>query len=157
MRKRVLLLLGAAVTALSLTGEAAPAAAKPAPAPGAPIVRVTEEAAPPNAGPNASCPIVAHGYSGAYMCGTRVILVDWYGDGRRLETFVVSPVRTIWHAWPGSGGWHEMPGRKTGDNMGDAWWSGTATRNISVWANHPTGYWCISDPGSGWTGVWRDC
>jgi hypothetical protein len=160
MKKRMLLLFGAAMTVMSITGQSAAAAAA-TPAPATPVVTRVKVSTPsaasaPSAAPAASCPVVRYGYTGNAMCYTWAMDVDWNGDGRRLETFVVAPNRTVWHAWPGSGGWRVMPGNKTADDMENAWWSGT-TRNIAVWVNHPTVYWCISDPGSGWTGVWRDC
>ena len=75
--------------------------------------------------------------------------------------------RTVWHSWPGSNGWALMPGNKTADDINNypvngqsaTWWSGStlSVRNLSVWVTGGTGYWCTSDPGTGWTGHWRDC
>ena len=92
---------------------------------------------------------------------------DWDFDGYYDETFAVRSDRTIWHAWAGSNGWVLMPGNKTADDMNNTpvngtsavWWSGPwlSVRNLSVWVTGGTGYWCTSDPGTGWSGVWRDC
>lgn len=92
---------------------------------------------------------------------------DWDFDGFYDETFAVRVDRTVWHSWTGSNGWALMPGNKTADDMNNidangtssVWWSGTylTVRNLSVWASGGTGYWCTSDPGTGWTGRWRDC
>jgi hypothetical protein len=90
---------------------------------------------------------------------------DWNANGSRPEVFAVASNRTVWHAWPGGGGWKLVPGNKGADDIINGtdsqgrrawWWSGT-TRNISVWAANGGEFWCTSDPGSGWTGVWRDC
>ncbi len=89
---------------------------------------------------------------------------DWNSDGDADEIFAVRFDRTIWHAWPNSHGWALMPGGKTADDINNrqvdgksaTWWTGR-TRNLSVWAAGGTGYWCTSDPGTGWTGRWRDC
>ena len=91
-------------------------------------------------------------------------VIDWNRDGDADEIFAVRVDRTVWHAWPNSNGWALMPGNKTADDMnnrdadgkGSTWWTGS-TRNLSVWAAGGTGYWCTSDPGTGWTGRWRDC
>ncbi|SES37224.1 hypothetical protein SAMN05216188_1435 [Lentzea xinjiangensis] len=95
--------------------------------------------------------------------------IAWNADGSREEIFAVRVDGTVWHTWPGNNGWSLMPGNKTADDMinppfdgpdpegrDSVWWSGS-TRNLSVWAPGGTGYWCTSDPGAGWTGVWRDC
>jgi hypothetical protein len=89
---------------------------------------------------------------------------DWNSDGEADEIFAVRFDRTVWHAWPNSYGWALMPGNKTADDINNrkvdgksaTWWSGR-TRNVSIWVAGGTGYWCTSDPGSGWTGRWRDC
>ena len=92
---------------------------------------------------------------------------DWDFDGYYDETFAVRVDRTVWHSWPGSNGWALMPGNKTADDINNypvngqsaTWWSGStlSVRNLSVWVTGGTGYWCTSDPGTGWTGHWRDC
>ncbi|WP_367127581.1 hypothetical protein [Saccharothrix sp. HUAS TT1] len=89
---------------------------------------------------------------------------EWNSDGSRPEYFAVAANRTVWHAWPGSGGWRQVPGNKSADDIINGtvggkrawWWSGGA-RHVSIWVTGGTGYWCTSDLGSGWTGVWRDC
>jgi hypothetical protein len=112
-----------------------------------------------SSGAQAACPVPAefnYGYYGEAMCGTHILQVDWYGDGSRLETFVISPVRTIWHAWPGSGGWYEMPGSGLADDTGFGWWEG-GDRVVAVWVNN-SGWWCNRDPAgaAGWQG-WYFC
>lgn len=101
-------------------------------------------------------------------CPTCWHRADWYGDGSRPEVFAVALSRTVWHIWPGSGGWQLVPGNKSADDIINGtradgkrawWWSGTgaATRNLSIWMNDRSGFWCTSDYGHGWSGVWRDC
>jgi hypothetical protein len=63
----------------------------------------------------------------AAKCGTMVLDVNW-GDSDRLETFCIAPDRTIGHAWPSRGGWHEMPGGGHADGAVLAWVHGAARK-----------------------------
>src|SRR5215211_1515783 len=59
-------------------------------------------------GATEACPIDRYGYRGYAGCGTHSIDCDFTGDLVWDETWVIAADRTIWHAWPGSGRWHEM-------------------------------------------------
>jgi hypothetical protein len=105
-------------------------------------------------GVQAACPITRYGYAGQAMCNTYVIDVDWNGLGW-LETFIIAPNRTIWHAWQNSGGWHVMPGGGLADDMWDVYRYTNGDRLVEVWVNG-IGRFCTKDPigSGGWNG-WR--
>lgn len=102
----------------------------------------------------AGCTVYAYGYRGTAKCDSDVLVVTW--SSGRYETFVIAPDRTIWHAWPGAGGWHVMPGNGRADDTYSAWWSG-ANRVVSVWVNG-VGRYCSTDPSTSasW-GSWYRC
>jgi hypothetical protein len=99
-------------------------------------------------------------YTGTFRGGTQIIDVNWYDIDRkfgfgRTESFGIAPDGTIWHAWPGSGGWKEMPGHGKADNIIDNTHHGATarypSRTIKVWVNG-SGTWCNTDPGG--NGSW---
>jgi hypothetical protein len=57
------------------------------------------------------------GYTGNFKSGTRMEYADWNSDSTPDECFGIAPNRTIWHAWPHSGGWFEMPNDGRADNV----------------------------------------
>lgn len=166
MRRRMLL-GAAAVAALTLPfmgGQAGATSTARSDVPGAAPTKasptVTREIAYPVGVTGAQAcsgrvfPLYRYGYYGEALCGTWIMDVDWNADGTLDETFVIAPNRTIWHAWPGSGGWYEMPGKGLADDTGIAYWFG-ADRRVTVWvAGH--GIWCNADVAgpAGWTGWW---
>jgi hypothetical protein len=95
-------------------------------------------------------------YIGNFKTGTYVMVVDW--DTSTQECFGIAPDRTIWHTWPGAGGWKVMPGNGRGDLMDtdiDEWPDGT--RRVSVFISSGS-YWCqYYRPGTGWDGYWYRC
>ncbi|MFE2756692.1 hypothetical protein ACFXGA_32325 [Actinosynnema sp. NPDC059335] len=98
------------------------------------------------------------GYTGTFRDGSSVVYVDWITTGD--ECFGIAPDRTIWHAWPGSGGWQMMPGNGRADDTRDHFYENTSTgsRTAGVWVADGTGYWCQDyTPSGGWTGHWYDC
>ena len=70
-------------------------------------------AAPAQADTHHSC----FGYTGNFKTGTRIEYADWNSDGTTDECFGIAPDRTIWHAWPHSAGWAEMPHEGRADNL----------------------------------------
>ncbi|WP_125511929.1 hypothetical protein [Streptomyces sp. WAC 01529] len=94
-----------------------------------------------------------YGYTGTFRDGSSILDVAWTSS--RLESFGIAPGRTIWHAWPGSGGWKQMPHNGRADDVGAAAKDG-ARRAVSVWVNN-SGYWCSVDPGNGRWGAWSRC
>jgi len=61
--------------------------------------------------------VVAFKHTGYKKCYTTTSPVDWNGDGRTDEVFVVAPNRTIWHTWKAASGWQELPGNGRADDM----------------------------------------
>jgi hypothetical protein len=96
------------------------------------------------------------GYTGTFKSGSDVLKVDWEDPGSGVdECFGVAPDRTIWHAWPGSGGWQEMPNNGRADNMATPFYSITGRRAVAVVvASTDTVYCSVRNAGPGW-GVWH--
>ena len=95
-------------------------------------------------------------YIGNFKTGTYVMVVDWLTSTQ--ECFGIAPDRTIWHTWPGAGGWKRMPGNGRADLMytGIVEWSDGA-RTVPVFVSSGS-YWCQNYyPGIGWEGVWYRC
>jgi hypothetical protein len=151
MMKRVLLFLGTAILAYGLQATSASADTQ------APLMARSHASVSDLSTTAAGCPVVRYGYSGEASCSSYILDVNWNPSGTaRLETFLISPTRRIYHAWPGSGGWQLMPGNGRADDTGSAYWSG-GDRVVSVYVNG-TGYFCTTDPAgsAGWNG-WRRC
>jgi hypothetical protein len=104
---------------------------------------------PPNG--RVSC----YGYYGTFKVDTYVIVVDWATS--RDECFGISTNRTIWHTFPGAGGWSEMPGHGHADSVigvppeDDA--TGTRGVYVHVISNNSTWLQWYHTSG-GWTGDW---
>jgi hypothetical protein len=99
-----------------------------------------------------------YGYRGTFRDGTAILDVDWWFSGR-LESFGISPYRTIWHAWPGSGAWREMPHGGLADHVNAAYFSSTSRiRVIEVFVTSNNTFWCSQEPGdgTGWS-PWFNC
>lgn len=97
------------------------------------------------------------GYVGIFKPGTSVMVVNW--DTSTLdECFGVSADRTIWHTWPGAGGWVRMPGNGRADDINTVvveWVNGTRLVSVHVYGST---LWCqYYIGGSGWTGSWFQC
>ncbi len=96
------------------------------------------------------------GYTGTFKDGSRVILAQW-NDGSR-ECFGIAPGRTIWHAWPNSGGWRQMPGNGRADDTYTTLENGQGDRMVIVWVASNNTYWCNTNPqGSASWGSWQRC
>ena len=95
-------------------------------------------------------------YIGNFKAGTYVMVVDWATSTQ--ECFGIAPDRTIWHAWPGSGGWQRMPGNGRADHIYAQileWSDGGRT----IWVFVGTGSYYCQDyiSGLGWEAVWYRC
>jgi len=102
--------------------------------------------------------VSCYGYYGTFKVGTEVMVVDWATSSD--ECFGIATDRTIWHTWPGSGGWTPMPGNGHADYIYDYIVEGSdGFRAISVYIpSAPSYFWCQNyTPATGWTGDWYDC
>ena len=97
------------------------------------------------------------GYYGTFKTGTYVMVVDWVTSSD--ECFGIAPDRTIWHAWPNSGGWKVMPGGGHADLINaEILERSDGIREVSVFATTNGTYWCQTYfPVTGWTGDWYLC
>jgi len=85
--------------------------------------------------------------NGCKMSGSKLQRCPW------PEVFVVSFDRTIWHAWPGSGKWHVMPGKGLADNMWNCYYNGDGQRQVEVAVDARLFYSYLS--GGDWHGWYR--
>ena len=101
--------------------------------------------------------VSCYGYYGTFKVGTDVIVVDWNTSSD--ECFGIATDRTIWHTWPGSGGWRPMPGNGHADGIYSiAEDSTTGFRGVSVFVTSNSSIWCQNYYRSGgWTGSWYRC
>lgn len=153
-----------AASAFGLVGTPAFAAPSPPPPPppptAEPLQPETGELLQPadTAGQASACTYSAYGYTGTFRCNTHILKVPWdkfdsrFGHGRE-EQFGIAPSGTIWHAWPHSGGWKEMPGHGRAD---DTYGAGAKYPSRTVAVKKGSGIWCNTDPGHGW-GSWYHC
>jgi hypothetical protein len=147
----------------ALIATASPASAMAAPDSPTNFTHIGTVAQPTTQTRQAAAPsyrITRYHYTGTFRSGTRILDVNWHDvdpnhrfEIGRLESFGIAPNGTIWHAWPGSGGWKEMPGHGRADDTLDVRES-YPSRTIRVWVKG-SGIWCNDDPG-GNGGTWRD-
>jgi hypothetical protein len=111
MRVLRLLLACAAVTVLTTAVSTVPAHAARSDRAAAQSLQVQPADVRP-----AACngqPVEAFDYTGCMKANSHYApCVEW------PEVFVIAPDRTIWHAWPGSGGWKQMHNNGLAD---DTW------------------------------------
>lgn len=93
-------------------------------------------------------PVSAYGYLGCAKSGTDALHCGWD------EWFVIAPDRTIWHAWPNSGGWKQMPNNGRADNTWDCYVNGNGQHQVEVYVNG-SGVWYSYLSGSGWKGWYK--
>lgn len=98
------------------------------------------------------------GYTGTFKDGSTILLVDWEDAGTGTdECFGVAPGRTIWHAWPGSGGWKQMPNNGRADDTWGAYYSADGRRGVQVYVAGSNSVFCSTrNAGPGW-GAWFRC
>ncbi|GAB1645224.1 hypothetical protein [Krasilnikovia sp. MM14-A1259] len=132
-----------AVTAVLLTG--AVGLASPAPA------SAVTDGGPP--GPfNHSC----FGYVGTFKGGSSIRSADWNKDGRTDECFGIAPGRTIWHAWPNSGGWKQMPNNGRADEVVTSFKNSRGQHEVTVRVFDADGHEYCSTLTSSWQ-PWVHC
>lgn len=149
-RLRTLLLLAAgAALALGLTASPAQAGPSSPATAGRSVVGGTAGAAP-----DSSCGVSAFGYTGYAKCGTHALGCDWNGDGYFDEYFVVADNRTIWHVWPNSGRWWEMPNGGRADDTYKCYWGG-GHRVVEVWVNGSGSWYSWCDSAGNWHGWYK--
>lgn len=102
--------------------------------------------------------VSCYGYYGTFKPATYVMVVDWVTSSD--ECFGIATDRTIWHTWPGSGGWTPMPGGGHADlihtgivELPDGF------RAVSIYAQSNNTYWCqnYEPTKGGWSGDWYLC
>ncbi|MEV7044556.1 hypothetical protein [Amycolatopsis sp. NPDC051061] len=102
----------------------------------------------------ASGRVSCYGYYGTFKQGSYVMVVDWVHTSD--ECFGISTDRTIWHAWPNSGGWKKMGGNGLADDVAYAVDEGSnGSKGVVVWVASSNKYWVQRyAPPLGWTGEW---
>ena len=103
--------------------------------------------------------VTCYGYTGTFRAGTNVVVVNWLSTSD--ECFGIATDRTIWHAWPDSGGWHKMPGGGYADSIAYSVFleePSTGQREVVVWTRSSDKFWCqdFRRPG-GWDAFWFEC
>ncbi|KOX21232.1 hypothetical protein ADK67_27675 [Saccharothrix sp. NRRL B-16348] len=99
-------------------------------------------------------------YGGTFKVGTYVYKVDWATTSD--ECFGIGPDRKIWHAWPNSGGWKQMPGGGYADHIATPFLENTDPRSkyrrLAVYTQSSNTFWCQDYilP-AGWDGIWYAC
>ncbi|UOZ04941.1 hypothetical protein [Amycolatopsis sp. WQ 127309] len=148
--------MAAGIVFAAVFAAATPAAANAAPKVGS----IAQEAAAATgtsfhftavpAGGRVSC----YGYYGTFKAGTYVMVVDWIHTSD--ECFGISTDRTIWHAWPNSGGWKKMGGNGLADTIAYAEDEGTnGSKGVVVRVAASNKYWVQRyAPPLGWTEEW---
>jgi len=109
--------------------------------------------------PAQATPHSCFGYTGKFKTGTRIEYADWNNDNVSDECFGIAPARTIWHAWPGSGGWKQMPNNGRADNVVgsfraivDRSWARHVVVRVTGGADYYSRLWENSSAGwGGWT------
>ncbi len=159
MRATIARLVTAAVLtgAMLATGSAAHAAvtvADSGSAAGAAAPYATRITAPEGVG-TMSWRTSCFGYTGTFRDGTEVLGFNYDLTGPIEECFGIAPDRTIWHAWPNSGGWKQMPNNGRADHVIDWYKEGDGRVGVIVYVNS-VGYYCsLRNHGPGWGGWFR--
>jgi hypothetical protein len=161
MRKTMVRLVAAVALAGAMLATGSPAhagvTADPAPAVAVKAPHFTKVPVSGGVGAlsyDASC----FGYTGTFKDGSYILYVDWEDAGTSTdECFGIAPGRTIWHAWPGSGGWKVMPNNGRADDTWVPYYSADGRRGVSVYVAASNGTWCSTrNAGPGW-GAWFRC
>ncbi|TDP97604.1 hypothetical protein [Labedaea rhizosphaerae] len=145
--------LATAITAVApATASAAPHASTPSVAVNAPssVASTYFYFTPVPASQRVAC----YGYYGTFKAGSSVMVVDWIHTSD--ECFGISTDRTIWHAWPNSGGWKKLGGGGSADDVaGVVNEQSDGTKGVVVWAASNNSYWAQEyHPVTGWTNSW---
>lgn len=89
-----------------------------------------------------ACSVSAFGYGGEAICGTQVLVVA--SNGTPQEVFVIGTDWAVWHAWPGSNGWHTLHGVALH----------TTSNGVSLWSDNPYSIWIYGTDGKQWCDNW---
>jgi hypothetical protein len=104
-----------------------------------------------------ACPVSEFGYSGEAVCGTFGLYVPAgrVANNGGAEAFVIGTDWAIWHAWPGSNGWHSLGGqaRQASGNGIDLWDDDPFIISTIGTDNRP---WCDAWGSPAWSG-WGLC
>jgi hypothetical protein len=90
------------------------------------------------------CQVKAYTYVGQTICDTVGFAVTH--DGGHQETFIIGKDWGIWHAWPGSNGWHTLGGQAlhfTGTDSG-----------VFFLQDNPLVIWVWGTDGNPWCNIW---
>ncbi|MEV8442650.1 hypothetical protein AB0425_35175 [Actinosynnema sp. NPDC051121] len=104
--------------------------------------------------------VSCYGYTGTFKAGTSVVVVNWLSTDD--ECFGIATDRTIWHAWPDSGGWHKMPGGGYADSIAYSLFledpdPSRKQREVVVWTRSSDAFWCQDFRLGGWDAFWFAC
>jgi hypothetical protein len=104
-----------------------------------------------------ACPVSEFGYGGEAACGTFTLYVPAgrVANNGGPEAFVIGTDWAIWHAWPGSNGWHSLGGqaRHASGNGIDLWDDDPFVITTIGTDNRP---WCDAWGSPAWSG-WGLC
>ncbi|HEV2634040.1 MAG TPA: hypothetical protein VGX23_02765 [Actinocrinis sp.] len=99
-----------------------------------------------------TCAVSEFGYGGQTICGT-FGFEDYNPNAGNDEAFVIGLDWSIWHAWPGSNGWHSLGGQAlhaTGNGVGEFSNNPFTIDTIGTDGNR----YCRTWP---WTAGWKRC
>ena len=93
-----------------------------------------------------ACPVSEFGYGGEAACGTFTLYVPAgrVANNGGAEAFVIGTDWAIWHAWPGSNGWHSLGGQAKHQ----------AGNFIDIWDANPFMIYTIGTDGKNWCNTW---
>lgn len=90
-------------------------------------VTASRDVVPEEFGTASACPVTSSwGHKGWGLCGSHLMFCPWEED------VVIAPDGTIWHAWPTSGGWKEMPNNGRAEDTWNCYKNGKGQRQIEV-------------------------
>jgi hypothetical protein len=98
-----------------------------------------------------ACSIIRFGYSGEDECGTAVLDVPAgsVANNGSAESFVIGTDWSIWHAWPGSNGWHSLGGQSI-----HALYVGIHPNGVFLWSSSPFAIWTYGTDSNEWCINW---
>ena len=99
-----------------------------------------------------ACAVSAFGYGGEAICDT-FGFEDYNPNAGTDEAFVIGLDWSIWHAWPGSDGWHSLGGQalhETGNGVAEFSNNPFTIDTIGTDGNR----YCRTWP---WTAAWERC
>jgi hypothetical protein len=93
-----------------------------------------------------TCPVSEFGYGGETICGTFGLYVPAgsVANNGGAEAFVIGTDWSIWHAWPGSNGWHSLGGQA----------KHASGSFIDIWDTNPFIIYTIGTDGRNWCNAW---